>query len=147
LSQIFSEYGEEKAAVRIAEAIVKRNRSGNSIQTADQLVELVNEVTGPSKKAKSPSVSRVFQALRIAVNSELDQLDSFLKSVLPNRLRSGGRAVIITFHSLEDRMVKDAFRDSAIWNNLTRKPLTPTPSEIRMNPRSRSAKLRIAERN
>ncbi len=146
LSQIFSEYGEEKAATRIAEAIVKRSRSGNSIQTADQLVGLVNEVTGPSKKSKSPSVARVFQALRIAVNSELDQLDTFLKSVLPNRLRSGGRAVVITFHSLEDRMVKEAFRDSTTWKNLTRKPLTPTPSEIRMNPRSRSAKLRIAER-
>ncbi len=147
LSQIFSEYGEEKAAARIAEAIVKRSRSGNSIQTADQLVELVNEVTGPSKKTKSPSVARVFQALRIAVNSELDQLDTFLKSVLPNRLRSGGRVVVMTFHSLEDRMVKEAFRDSTTWNNLTRKPLTPTPSEIRMNPRSRSAKLRFAERN
>lgn len=147
LEQIFTEYGEEKAAAQIAAAIAERNRSRQPVQTADQLVQLVEKVTGPSGKAKSPSVARIFQSLRIAVNRELDQLETFLHTILPERLKVGGRAVIITFHSIEDRMVKEAFRDSTRWNNLTRKPLAPTPSEVRVNPRSRSAKLRVAERS
>ncbi|MDB4742915.1 16S rRNA (cytosine(1402)-N(4))-methyltransferase RsmH [Planctomicrobium sp.] len=146
IEAVLSNYGEEKAAANIAHEIHKQRRSGNPIRTADQLVELVERVTGPTNKKKSPSVARVFQALRIAVNRELDQLDNFLYEILPTRLSLGGRAVIITFHSLEDRMVKDAFRNTEVWNNLTRKPLAPTPSEIRNNPRSRSAKLRVAER-
>lgn len=138
-------FGEDPDSDRIAEAIVRR-RSSNPVVTADQLVELVESVTGESSKRKSPSVARVFQALRIVVNQELEQLDRFLKTVLPERLKPGGRIVIITFHSLEDRMVKEAFRDDSVWHNLTRKPIPPTPSEIRNNPRSRSAKIRVAER-
>ncbi len=146
LTQIFSEYGDERDADKIAAEIVKRRKAARAIETADQLVELVHSVTGPTSQKKSPSVARVFQGLRIAVNRELDQLEQFLTEVLPQRLSPGGRAVIITFHSIEDRMVKDAFRNKEVWNNLTRKPLAPTPSEVRMNPRSRSAKIRVAER-
>lgn len=146
LVEIFKSYGDEKHAEVIATAIVRRNKEQTSIQNADELVEVIETTVGTSGQRKSPSVVRVFQALRIAVNRELEQLQTFLDEILPQRLKSGGRAVIITFHSLEDRMVKEAFRDSSIWSNLTRKPLPPTPSEIRNNPRSRSAKIRVAER-
>lgn len=146
IETVLTKYGEDKAAASIANEIHKQRRSGNPIRSADQLVELVERVTGPTTKKKSPSVARVFQALRITVNRELDQLETFLSEILPTRLSVGGRAVMITFHSLEDRMVKEAFRNSDVWNNLTRKPLAPTPSEVRNNPRSRSAKLRVAER-
>lgn len=146
LVEIFKSYGDEKHAEVIATAIVHRNKEQTSIQTADELVELIESTVGTSGQRKSPSVVRVFQALRIAVNREIEQLQTFLDQILPQRLKGGGRVVIITFHSLEDRMVKEAFRDSSIWSNLTRKPLAPTPSEIRNNPRSRSAKIRVAER-
>lgn len=146
MEEIFRTYGEDKNSARIASALVARRQSRQPIETANQLVDLVTSVAPSTGAKKSPSVVRVFQALRIAVNRELDQLQTFLSEVLPQRLRSGGRTVMITFHSLEDRLVKEAFRDEQIWNNLTRKPLSPTASEVRMNPRSRSAKLRVAER-
>lgn len=143
---VLSEFGEERQADAIAREIVS-NRRDQPIQTADQLVALVHRVTGHAGRNRSPSVTRVFQALRIAVNQELEELRTTLTQVLPARIRAGGRAVILTFHSLEDRMVKDAFRDSSIWSLPFKKPLSPTPSEIRMNPRSRSAKLRVAVRH
>lgn len=146
IEHVLSNYGEEKAAAAIAQEVIRHNKSGQPIRTADQLVELVEDVVGQSGIRKSPSVVRVFQALRIRVNRELEQLESFLGEVLPSRLAVGGRAVVITFHSLEDRIVKEAFRDSNVWNNLTKKPIAPTPSEVRNNPRSRSAKIRVAER-
>jgi 16S rRNA (cytosine1402-N4)-methyltransferase len=88
----------------------------------------------------------VFQALRIAVNEELEQLKRLLSDVGPRRIQSGGRLVVISFHSLEDRYVKDAFRETERWEPLTKKPVTATPTEERLNPRSRSAKLRAAVR-
>jgi 16S rRNA (cytosine1402-N4)-methyltransferase len=89
--------------------------------------------------------TRVFQALRIAVNDELGALDRLLEA-LPRCLRPGGRAAVISFHSLEDRRVKHAFRDRAVWEPLTRKPVQAGADEVRDNPRARSAKLRAAVR-
>jgi 16S rRNA (cytosine1402-N4)-methyltransferase len=88
----------------------------------------------------------VFQALRIAVNEELEQLQRLLHDVAPRRLCAGGRLVVISFHSLEDRYVKEAFRETERWEPLTKKPVTATPTEERLNPRSRSAKLRSGVR-
>ena len=89
--------------------------------------------------------TRVFQALRIAVNDELGALERLLK-LLPGCVRPGGRAVVISFHSLEDRLVKQAFRNRAVWEVLTGKPVQATEAEVRQNPRARSAKLRAARR-
>jgi len=144
LEAIFRDYGEETEARRLTAEIVAARRHGG-VRLAGELKELVEKVVGVSK-GKSHPATRVFQALRIAVNRELDQLELFLKEVLPRRLSLGGLAVIITFHSLEDRLVKQAFRETELWDNITRKPLTASPSEVRWNPRSRSAKLRVARR-
>jgi 16S rRNA (cytosine1402-N4)-methyltransferase len=166
LERIFAEYGEVPQAAAIASEIVTRRKRGEPVTRAEQLVEVGATYHGSASRvpkrsakhgsqsrgtrrgsgAKSHPATRLFQSLRIAVNHELDQLETFLSDVLPRRLRSGGRAVIITFHSLEDRLVKQAFREVDTWHNLTRKPIVPTPSEIRLNPRSRSAKLRVAVR-
>jgi 16S rRNA (cytosine1402-N4)-methyltransferase len=89
--------------------------------------------------------TRVFQALRIAVNDELGELESLLK-VLPGCVRPGGRVAVISFHSLEDRLVKTAFRDRSVWEALTRKPVQAGEEEVKGNPRARSAKLRAALR-
>lgn len=143
LERIFRDYGEEPQARRIVQEIVARRQRGRPLTRADELKQLVEQVVGTGP-GKSHPATRVFQALRIAVNQELAHLETFLNDVLPRRLHRGGRAVIITFHSLEDRLVKQAFRKVATWDNLTRKPIVATPSEVRWNPRSRSAKLRVA---
>lgn len=141
------EFGEEKQAAKIASEIVRSRQSGAPVERVSQLVELILKATSaPAGNHRTSSVTRVFQALRIAVNAELEHLDRFLVEVLPKILKTGGRVVIITFHSLEDRRVKEAFRDKSCWKNLTPKPLLPTASEVRRNPRARSAKLRVAER-
>jgi 16S rRNA (cytosine1402-N4)-methyltransferase len=98
-----------------------------------------------SKGSHIDPATRTFQALRIAVNDELGALERLLIA-LPDCVRAGGRAAIISFHSLEDRMVKRAFRDEAAWEVITRKPLVAGDEEIAANPRARSAKLRIARR-
>lgn len=146
LTTLFRDYGEEREAAHIARELVRRRQSGQSVETVSALVDVIQKVSGTPKGQKSPSLARVFQALRIAANEELEQLSTFLSQVLPRRLRTGGRAVVITFHSLEDRMVKEAFRQTNLWSSLTKKPLVPSPTEVRMNPRSRSAKIRVAER-
>lgn len=143
LTRIFTEYGDEPQAGRIARQIVEQRRH-QPLRTAAELRTLIESL--PASRGQTHPATRVFQALRIAVNQELDQLQSFLDDVLPRRLSAGGRAVILTFHSLEDRLVKDAFRSNSRWEVLTRKPLTATPSEVRWNPRARSAKLRAAVR-
>ncbi|WP_437193204.1 16S rRNA (cytosine(1402)-N(4))-methyltransferase RsmH [Planctomicrobium sp. SH527] len=144
LEFILREYGEETESRRLAaEIIAQRQRGG--IRLASELKALIERVLGVPK-GKSHPATRIFQAFRIAVNRELEQLETFLNQVLPERLSVGGRALIITFHSLEDRLVKQAFRETDKWEILTRKPLVATPSEVRWNPRSRSAKLRVAQR-
>jgi 16S rRNA (cytosine1402-N4)-methyltransferase len=146
LVRILREYGEEPHADRIAQAIVY-HRSRGPIATAEQLAEIVAAaVSGPRGRESTHPATRVFQALRIAVNQELLQLERLVHDVAPRRLAAGGRLVVISFHSLEDRIVKDAFRESGRWETLTKKPVICSPSEERLNPRARSAKLRAAIR-
>ena len=98
-----------------------------------------------SKNHDIHPATRTFQALRIEVNDELNTLARTLRAA-PDWFSPGGRLAVISFHSLEDRIVKNAFRDDERWNVLTKKPLRPTDEEVRMNPRSRSAKMRVAQR-
>lgn len=145
LANIFQKYGEEPFSRQIADAIV-RSRRDVPIQTARQLSEVVARAVPHSRgKGKHPA-TRIFQALRIAVNEELQHVARLVDEVLPRVLVSGGRAAIITFHSLEDRLVKQAFRDTAVWQRITDRPVTASSIERRQNPRSRSAKLRVAVR-
>lgn len=161
LERIFRVYGEEPRARRIAQAIVA-GRKQQTLETTAQLVQIIERVKGSGRRVHHPA-TQVFQALRIAVNQELQQLEQFLESGYET-LRPGGRMVIISFHSLEDRIVKAAFRK---WNRaclcppralscrcgwsqkvklLTKKPIMPSASEIHANPRARSAKMRAVER-
>ena len=142
LADILYYNGEEKRSRSIARNIVKMR----PIEKVSELVEAVRRSTPPLKRNKS--LSRVFQAIRIAVNDELEKLDMFL-SAFYDRLTNGGRIVIISFHSLEDRKVKHSFKKLKIekkFNILTKKPIIPTYEEMRKNSRSKSAKLRAAEK-
>ncbi len=144
LADLFWEYGEERFSRRIARKIVEA-RQHEPIMTTTQLAELVRR-TVPRPKGRGPRIdpaTRVFQALRIEVNDELGALDLLLEA-LPSCVKPGGRAAIISFHSLEDRRVKNAFRQRDVWEVLTKKPVTASEEEIRNNPRARSAKLRAA---
>jgi 16S rRNA (cytosine1402-N4)-methyltransferase len=142
LADVFWKYGEERHSRRVARRIVE-TRKRSPIRTTTELAELVRRCV-PRSGGIDPA-TRVFQALRIAVNDELGALDRLL-AALPGCVKPGGRAAIISFHSLEDRRVKQAFRDRELWEPLTKKPITASEDEVRMNPRSRSAKLRIAVR-
>ncbi|WZO98165.1 16S rRNA (cytosine(1402)-N(4))-methyltransferase RsmH [Isosphaeraceae bacterium EP7] len=143
LADLFFQYGEERHSRRIAKRIVEVRRI-EPFKTSVQLADVVRKSV-PGKWGPIDPATRVFQALRIAVNDELGHLESVLAQ-LPDLLKAGGRAAIISFHSLEDRRVKEAFRDDRDLIPLTRKPVTATPEELAANPRSRSAKLRAAER-
>jgi 16S rRNA (cytosine1402-N4)-methyltransferase len=143
LERILREYGEEPRARRVARAIVQRRPLAH---TSD-LVAAVTAALGPARGRSHPA-TRTFQAMRIAVNDELGALESGLEAAM-NLLLPGGRVAVITFHSLEDRIVKWRFRAFAEHGRariLTRKPALPTEDEVRANPRARSAKLRVAER-
>jgi 16S rRNA (cytosine1402-N4)-methyltransferase len=147
LADLFQRFGEESASRAIARAIVARRSELTQWTVADLVVTVAQSAPrGPKRRHEIHPATRVFQALRIAVNQEIEHLQQFLSRALPDRLKAGGRAVIISFHSLEDRIVKDAFRDQALWQNLTPKPVTARTAEQRMNPRSRTAKLRAATR-
>jgi 16S rRNA (cytosine1402-N4)-methyltransferase len=142
-------YGEEKYASRIARGIVEA-RSQKEIHTTFELVDIIkNSVPLVYKKQKIHPATRTFQALRIAVNDELNVLRDFLSNIIPY-IGSGGRVAIISFHSLEDRIVKRAFVEwekDNIGKRITKKPIIADSVEIAENPRSRSAKLRIFEKN
>lgn len=137
-------YGEERFSRRIAKKIAERRRH-DPVRTANELAELVRSCVPPSPHSRIDPATRTFQALRIAVNEELKSLEIALKR-LPECLKPGGRLAIISFHSLEDRRVKDAFRHDERLNVLSKKPIVATDAEQLRNPRSRSAKLRVAER-
>jgi 16S rRNA (cytosine1402-N4)-methyltransferase len=143
LVRVITEFGEEPQAERIADALRKNQRS-QPIESAEQLAELVRRAARSSGSRRDPA-TRVFQAFRIAVNEELQHLEQMMSQVLPSVLKQDGLAVIITFHSLEDRIVKSAFKGHQGWHVLTKTPLRPTPAEVRINPRSRSAKMRTAK--
>ncbi len=144
LADVIYEFGEERRSRRIARAIVR----SRPIRTTTQLVEVVAAAARSMKHERIHPATRTFQALRIFVNHELDDLKALLKAA-PRVLKPGGRLVVISFHSLEDRIVKDALRDGAKqgwYELLTKKPVTASAEEIDRNPRSRSAKMRAAER-
>jgi 16S rRNA (cytosine1402-N4)-methyltransferase len=147
LAELIFYFGEERFSRRIAQAIVETRRE-EPIRTANQLAELIRRVApaGPrGQRERIDPATRTFQALRIAVNEELKSLEIALRR-LPDCLKPGGRLAAISFHSLEDRRVKEAFRDDLRWRTLVRKPVRPTEAEMARNPRSRSAKMRVAER-
>jgi 16S rRNA (cytosine1402-N4)-methyltransferase len=164
LRQIIEAYGEDPQASRIAQAIVKARQEA-PIETTGRLADIVWHAY-PAKwraQARNHPATRTFQAIRMVVNDELGQLERFLDAILP-RLAVGGRLAIITFHSLEDRIVKQRFRDwstdclcpphlpRCVCNHhagvklLTRKPIVPSRDELAFNPRSGSAKLRVIEK-
>ncbi len=144
LADLFWQYGEERHSRRIARHIAEARQKA-AITTTGQFADLVRQCVPRSRRHPIDAATRVFQALRIAVNDELGALERLL-AVLPDCIKPGGRAALISFHSLEDRLVKRAFRDKQFWLELTRKPLTATEAETRANPRARSAKLRGARR-
>ena len=163
LRRIFFEYGEERYSSRIAAAIVRR-RKEKPVETTFELVDIIRSaMPAPALREKQHPAKRCFQAIRIAVNEELDSLSDMLGTAM-DRLSPGGRLCVISFHSLEDRIVKNAIRAKEngctcppelpvcvcgfrqTMRSVTKKPVTPTQAELEANPRSRSAKLRIAER-
>ncbi|MDP3954666.1 MAG: 16S rRNA (cytosine(1402)-N(4))-methyltransferase RsmH [bacterium] len=147
LTRIFKEYGEERFAGPIAEAII-RSRKNKTIKTTFELVEIIrNTVPGWYQHRRIHFATKIFQALRVETNNELENLKSALKQS-EQVLKKGGRLAVISFHSLEDRIVKNFLRDGkkdGKWEILTKKPIVPGREEIINNPRSRSAKLRVAE--
>jgi 16S rRNA (cytosine1402-N4)-methyltransferase len=144
LADLIYQFGEERFSRRIARQIVAARRTA-PIQTARQLRELLERCVPRAPRMRIHPATRTFQALRIAVNDELGSLRLALDQ-FPRILVPGGRLAVISFHSLEDRLVKYAFRDSSDYEILTKKPIRPKEAEIQRNPRSRSARLRIARR-
>ncbi len=163
LADIFWRYGEERRSRRVAHAIVEQRKT-KRFETTGELAEIVRRAVGPSAKDESDPATRSFQALRIAVNDELGELERGLAAA-EQVLAPGGRLAVVSFHSLEDRAVKDFVRSRAgrvpapsrhapprehapatTLRDLSRKPIEPSRSEIAANPRARSARLRVAEK-
>lgn len=160
MADVFRTFGEEPAADRLADEIVRRRTAGAPVRTTEDLEDCYRVVTASGNRtagreksgrdsgirtSKNPA-TRVFQALRIATNQELQHVELMISAILPQILNVGGIAVILTFHSLEDRIIKNAMKGQQGWHVLTKTPLEATPAEIRLNPRSRSAKLRAVQR-
>lgn len=147
LSRLFWEYGEERFARPIAKRIAER-RKQKRIENTDELAKIILSVRHRTDSDRTHPATRVFQALRIAVNDELNSLKKALPQTL-EVLQPRGRLVVISFHSLEDRIVKNFFRNeqkNRTITIITQKPITPTEEEVELNPRSRSGKLRVAEK-
>ena len=163
IADLIYRFGEERKSRRIAKKIVERRDQGRPVRTTADLVSLVEKAVGRSPKDKINPATRTFQALRIAVNNELGNLERFLESAI-DLLKPDGRLCVITFHSLEDRIVKQTLQKLSGKCQcppripqcvcgaakrvvvLTRKPIIPSETEMRENPRSRSAKLRICQK-
>lgn len=163
IARIIFEYGEERRSRRIARKIVERREHGEPLQATLELAELIERAVGGKRGRRIHPATRTFQALRIAVNQELERLDEFIEEAI-DLLQPDGRLAVISFHSLEDRIVKRTLRRLSgqcecpprvprcscgartAVELLTRRPITPGPDEIAENPRSRSAKLRAARR-
>lgn len=147
LTRILQDYGEERNALKIALAIMQARRE-QKIETTGQLKEIVERVYG-GKRGKTHPATQTFQALRIAVNRELDTVQEALNT-LEHIVKPGGRAAVLTFHSLEDRLVKNHFKELAkggVWKLINKHALPPEYDEVRQNRRARSAKLRVIERS
>ena len=140
---LLKRFGEEPAADAVAGKLHRAAKSGTL--TAQQAAAIVSDASPAGSRSTHPA-TRVFQALRIAVNEELEHVRQMLEQVLPEIVTPGGRVAVISFHSLEDRLVKNAFRDGSVWNESAAKPISCSPSEERVNPRARTAKLRVAVR-
>lgn len=145
LADLIFSLGEERFSRRIAEKIVERREGKQPVRTAADLAQIVRSCYPRGRRERIDPATRTFQALRIAVNNELKSLEIALRR-LPGVLRPGGMLAIISFHSLEDRRVKEAFRQDERLEVLTRRPITATAAEVWRNPRSRCAKLRVARR-
>ena len=163
IANLIYEYGEERFSRRIARRVVERRNSGNPVRTTKELADLVQRSVPHKPKDKIHPATKTFQALRIAVNRELEVLEGFLKDAI-DLLKPNGRLAIISFHSLEDRMVKQAFLKASgkcqcppripqcicgaerLVEILTKKPITAGDEELDLNPRSRSAKLRAVRK-
>ncbi|MBC7908994.1 MAG: 16S rRNA (cytosine(1402)-N(4))-methyltransferase RsmH, partial [Pyrinomonadaceae bacterium] len=163
IARIIFEYGEERRSRRIARWIVERRERGEPLQTTRELAELAARAVGKHRTDRIHPATRTFQALRIAVNHELEDLGQFLETAI-DLLQTDGRLVAISFHSLEDRIVKQSFRRLSgrcecpprapvcscgarpAVEILTRRPVTPTEAEMDENPRARSAKLRACRK-
>jgi 16S rRNA (cytosine1402-N4)-methyltransferase len=147
LANVLQEYGEERFTNRIAAAILDARRRGELPRTTRALADLiVKSVPPPARHGRIHAATRTFQALRIQVNDELGELDALLGDVILS-IRQGGRVAILSFHSLEDRRVKQTFRErEGAFEALGKKPVEADEAETRRNPRARSAKLRIATR-
>ena len=158
LTDILKIYGELQQARRMADAIIRSRESGKPFETVGQLIETVSPLIDPRKEKKE--LAQLFQALRIEVNDEMGALRELLEGAL-SVLKPGGRIAILTYHSLEDRMVKNFFKTGNIEGRVDKdffgrvnaplrplgsRPITPDDAEIAANPRSRSAKLRVAEK-
>jgi 16S rRNA (cytosine1402-N4)-methyltransferase len=148
LADLIYEFGEERRSRRIARAIVR----ARPITTTAQLARVISAASPTMKSERGRHTihpaTRTFQAIRIRVNRELEEIEALLRTA-PQLLKRGGRLVVISFHSLEDRIAKDALREGArqeIWEVLTKKPVTASDEEMQSNPRARSAKLRAAIR-
>ncbi|MBC7693450.1 MAG: 16S rRNA (cytosine(1402)-N(4))-methyltransferase RsmH [Methylotenera sp.] len=146
LVEILQNLGEERFSRRIAHAIISKRRESAMPKTTRELADLiVHSVPPEARRGRIHAATRTFQALRIVVNQELEELDKLLSRVILF-VRPGGRVAIISFHSLEDRKVKQTFKGESDFEQLTKKPIEADEVEVSRNPRSRSAKLRIAER-
>ncbi|WP_044964359.1 16S rRNA (cytosine(1402)-N(4))-methyltransferase RsmH [Sorangium cellulosum] len=144
LADLIYRYGEERRSRRVARCIKQAADSGELVTTLD-LRRAVVRAVGPARIGGVDPATRTFQALRIAVNGELDQLEALLEAA-PRIIAPGGVLAVISFHSLEDRIVKRALREPEVWEPLTKKPVTAGDDEVEGNPRARSAKLRAARR-
>lgn len=144
LADLIYQLGEERQSRRIARAIHAAAVAGH-METTAQLRDAVHRAVRRPPRGGIDSATRTFQAIRIAVNDELGEIDALLAG-LPELVTEGGRAVVLSYHSLEDRRVKQSFRGDDRWQSLTKKPVVASAEECARNPRARSAKLRAAER-
>ncbi len=147
ITSVLKQFGEDPLSRLIAQSIGEQRRK-ERIETVSQLTQLIEKVASGRghKSGKSHPATRTFQALRIQANAELEHLQRFLSTTAPESLAPGGRLAVITFHSLEDRIVKKMLQDRTTWKSSSNKPIPASSLECKMNPRSRSAKLRIGIR-
>lgn len=144
LADLIYQYGEERMSRRVARKFVAE-RQHRQLRSASEIAELIRSVVPRSRNHSIDPATRTFQALRIAVNEELKWIKVALQR-FPEKIRQGGRVAVISFHSLEDRLVKEAFREHDDMKPLNPKPIVPGEEEILENPRSRSSRLRVAEK-